>query len=133
MKKRILFRLTMPRTGSWDGKWSGQERNYTLVRSVKQKRIDELGIPTRWRHNFGDGWAANVEATIMQPGERKPKSDGFCGYDWMVDGIIRWGDTACRCEWKPDTRTQLSGEWERCIYCNTSRQVHKVVTGEQTT
>ena len=127
MKKRVLFRLTMPNTGSWNGKWSGEGRNYTLVRSIPEARVQELDIPSSWYHNFGDGWGASVSAVLMEKGERARKSDGFCGYEWMVDRIIRWGDTTCRCEWEPDTRTQLSGEWERCIYCNTSRKVRKAV------
>ena len=121
---RVLFRLSMPNTGSWNGKWSGRDRNYTLVRSIPEQRVRALGIPTSWYHNFGDGWGASVFSTVMKKGERSPKSDGFCGYDWMVDRIIRWGDTECRHEWKPDTHiTQQEGEWERCINCQMPRQI----------
>ncbi len=125
-RQRILFRLSMPNTGSWNGKWSGSERNYVLVRSIPEQRVGDLGIPNSWYHNFGDGWGASVSATVMAKGERKPKSDGFCGYDWMVDRIIRWGDTECRHEFQHDPLSgdkYHEGEWERCMNCQMSRQI----------
>lgn len=92
--KRVLFRLSMPNRGSWNGKWSGADRNYILVRKLSKKILDRLNIVGRasWYYDFGDGWAANVSAYIMQAGERAPISAGFCGYDWMVDSIIDHGE-----------------------------------------
>jgi hypothetical protein len=29
----------------------------------------------------------------MASNERKRKSAGFCGYDWMVENILAYGDT----------------------------------------
>lgn len=46
-----------------------------------------------WFHSWTDGWRACVTARIMRQGERRPKSAGFCGYDWMVRNIIWYGDT----------------------------------------
>ena len=88
-RKRVEFTLSMPYVNSWNGKWSGTERNYTIIRFIKQSRINELNIPTSWRYDFGDGWGACVTACILSVGERAKKSDGFCGYDWMVDSICR--------------------------------------------
>jgi hypothetical protein len=124
-RTRVLFRLGMPGVGSWNGRWSGEGRNYVLVRSIPAERVAALGIPTSWRYGWSDGWAASVSARVMEKGERRPKSDGFAGYDWMVDNIIRWGTPACQCEWKPDPyMARAYGEqWEQCIYCRTSRKL----------
>jgi hypothetical protein len=83
----------MPSTGSWNGQWSGAGRNYVRVRRVDAKRADELAAG-RWYHNWTDGWSALVTARIMERGERATKSDGFAGYDWMIDNIIRHGSTS---------------------------------------
>lgn len=45
-----------------------------------------------WYYSFGDGWAASVSARVMSKGERSSRSDGFCGYDWMVRSILTHGD-----------------------------------------
>lgn len=91
MRRRVEFRLSMPGVGSWNGKWTGESNNYTIVRSLSDKKIEELGISDGgmdWSYSFGDGWRASVGARIMAVGEKAKKSDGFCGYDWMVDSIV---------------------------------------------
>ena len=126
MRKRVLFRLTMPNAGSWNGRWSGEGQNYILVRSLPEARVKELGIPKTWHYSWGDGWGANVSARVMDKGERAPKSDGFCGYDWMVDRMIRWGTMDCQHEWAHDPnsgKTGWEGEWERCRWCRNGRKV----------
>ena len=91
---RIEFKLSMPSNNSWNGKWSGEDKNYTAVRTIPKSRVKELKISESWRYDFGDGWAACVVARIMDKGERQ-KSDGFCGYEWMIDEIIRHGKIIC--------------------------------------
>lgn len=89
--KRIEFRLSMPNVGSWNGKWSGQGRNYVLYQNLSDAKCEELAIGAegrRWYHRWDDGWGAGINARVMDKGERKPKSDGFCGYEWMVDNIL---------------------------------------------
>jgi hypothetical protein len=92
---RIEFRLSMPSRGSWNGGWSGADRNYVIVRAVSDHTaamlMDERDGGGRWYHSWDDGWAALVTARVMASGERRAKSDGFCGYDWMVDNIIKYG------------------------------------------
>lgn len=88
---RIEFRLTMPNVGSWNGQWSGEGANYTLVRSMDLLRISRLQIPQSWYYSFGDGWGANVSARVMGKGERRKPSSGFCGYEWMVESIVKHG------------------------------------------
>lgn len=122
---RVLFTLSMPNVGSHDGKWSGASRNYTIIRNLPPKRVEELGLPKNFYHNFGDGWGASISARTMIAGERRPKSDGFCGYDRMVDRIIRWGDTKCRHEWMPDPKSGepgYDGQWVRCKLCQESHK-----------
>lgn len=87
--KRIAFRLSMPGCASWNGQWTGADRNYVLVRNVRESRAADF-VGRSWSYSFGDGWVASINAREMQPRERV-KSDGFCGYDWMVDSILRCG------------------------------------------
>lgn len=93
---RVMFTLSMPGRSSWDGRWSGQGRNYILVHRLGAKALAELmdGKPERsWFHRWDDGWMACITARVLEPGSRVPKSDGFCGYDWMVRNILDHGDT----------------------------------------
>ncbi len=123
--KRVLFTLSMPNVGSANGKWSGERPDYTIIRNVPPKRAEELDLPKSFYHNFGDGWGASVHARAMAVGERSPKSAGFCGYDWMVDRIIWWGDTQCRHEWQDDPMSGqpgFDGQWVRCKLCQQSHR-----------
>jgi hypothetical protein len=94
---RVLFKLSMPNNNAWNGKWTGAGRNYTITKKMTKKKCQELGLEKDkskcWYHNFGDGWTACVEATILKVGERSQRSDGFCGYGWMVDNIIWYNNT----------------------------------------
>jgi len=128
MNVRVIFRLSMPNVGSHNGKWSGDRQDYNIVRSLSQARVDELKLPHSFYHNFGDGWGASVSACVMEKGAKRPKSAGFNGYDWMVDRIIRWGDTQCRHEWGDDPKSGQpgwEGKWIRCRLCQEGRQEAK--------
>ena len=91
MEKRVEFRLSMPSVGSWNGRWSGADKNYVIIKRLGKKKLEFLGLDsnkqTSWHYNFGDGWTAMVTARILEKGERI-KSNGFCGYDWMVRSIM---------------------------------------------
>jgi len=93
--KRVEFRLSMPSRGSWNGRWSGEDRNYVIVRTLKDATAAALlpGGKGSWFHRWDDGWAARITGRVMAAGERAPKSDGFCGYDWMVNNILAYGST----------------------------------------
>ena len=85
----------MPSNNSWDGKWSGTKKNYTIRKNITDKTLTELfGDKTSnsWYYNFGDGWTAKVTGTLLNKGERAKKSDGFCGYNWMVNSIIWYNE-----------------------------------------
>ena len=93
---RIEFRLTMPSTASANGRWSGEGRNYIIVKTLHDQEAAALleGKTERtWFHRWEDGWGARVTARILAPGSRRPPSDGFAGYDWMVANILAHGDT----------------------------------------
>ena len=92
---RVEFRLAMPGRASWNGGWSGEGRNYSVVRdlSVADARIllrdDSKNARREWAHHWSDGWCAVVTARVVPEGEELPKSDGFNGYEWMIDNILR--------------------------------------------
>ena len=86
---RVEFTLTMPNRGSWDGKWSGEDRNYTLVRDFDDEH-DQLDGRS-WSYGWPDGWRAEVSARVVPEGETLKPSHGFRGYDWMVESILRYG------------------------------------------
>lgn len=115
---RILsFELTMPNKGSWNGKWSGEDRKYFIVRKFDNKVADKImegaetspiyegffapvkvgETPARKSYYYGwnDGWGANVRVEYVDAREankRRKNSAGFCGYDWMVDSIINYDE-----------------------------------------
>ena len=92
-EEMIVFRLSMPNVGSWNGRWSQEGQLF-----VKCRR--EYGVPKEyWNksflYDFGDGWTARVSVERMPAAEARKlerKSKGFCGYDWMVDSIIKNGE-----------------------------------------
>jgi len=83
----LAFELSMPGVNSWNGRWTGEARPHVKVLSVGAKC---LAKPGRYEYDFGDGWRAAVTVrTVDGATARKLRkaSDGFCGYDWMVDEI----------------------------------------------
>jgi len=87
---RIEFKLTMPSRASWDGKWSGDGHNYTLLRDVDDEKAAQIDGRS-WSYGWPDGWRAEVTARIVPQGETLKPSLGFHGYDWMIAGILRYG------------------------------------------
>ena len=96
----LCFTLTMPGVNSWNGQWTGQEKFYAIVENlgrsqkamVRGKALLDVGS---WRYNFGDGWSACVTAkqvTTAEAQKARTRSDGFCGYDWMVRSILDNGE-----------------------------------------
>ncbi len=89
----------MPNNSSRNGKWSGDDRCYAIVKNLgRAKKAEakgrELLSKGRYHYDFGDGWCAAVsvsEVDAKQARHKRSKSRGFCGYDWMVDSIIDHG------------------------------------------
>ena len=92
--ERVEFTLSMPGRASWNGQWSGDDRHYAIVETLSQKHRDKIGMKDGkgyWSHRWSDGWCAGVTARVIPKGERRKKSNGFCGYDWMVRTICIYG------------------------------------------
>jgi len=86
----VEFKLTMPGRNTWNGKWSGDDRNFTLVREVDHMTAAQLDGGA-WSYVWNDGWCARITSRCVLDRDQLARSDGFCGYDWMVDSILRYG------------------------------------------
>lgn len=85
MAKRVIFELSMPKNNAWNGKWSGEDGVYTVAKTVTEPKFLEL--KRRYTYSFGDGWVAAVNVREAAP--REKASNRFCGYEWMIDSILR--------------------------------------------
>lgn len=89
----IVFELTMPNFNTWNGHWSGEHKRFIRVKrndSVPKERVGE-----DYYYDFGDGWGANVEVSMLPAAEARKlekKSSGFMGYEWMIESIIKHGE-----------------------------------------
>lgn len=89
----------MPGNNSWNGKWSGDGKLFAKVRSLStakknKEKLDNLLKNSPYIHRWSDGWVASVEVKLVDNDEKKrleKYSKGFCGYDWMIDSIIKDG------------------------------------------
>lgn len=130
---RVEFKLSMPNVGSWNGKWSGEGKRYALNRTITENQAKLLGLRggyPNWYHSFGDGWGASISAKILEKGERFQKSNGFCGYDWMVDNILYYGRiSACDSTANPhEFHAPDNDGWQTCrkYGCSTRKKVELV-------
>lgn len=97
----VSFELTMPNIGSWNGKWTGEDRSYFICQNISKDLAEKLfkgdnkEKDRRYFHyNFGDGWAAGIvlrKITSKERNKLRKNKNGFCGYDWMVESIIKQG------------------------------------------
>ena len=90
MTMRVEFKLAMPSRGSWDNRWSGESRNYTLIRDLDDEQASQLSGRS-WSYGWPDGWRAEISARIVHEAETQKPSHGFHSYDWMVESILRYG------------------------------------------
>lgn len=89
----IVFKLTMPGVGSWNGKWS--QEGQLFVRTRRERDVPKELWDKDFFYRWSDGWCACVSVTRMPAAEARKlerKSKGFCGYDWMIRSIIKHGD-----------------------------------------
>ena len=89
----IVFELSMPNKGSWNGRWS--QEGQCFVRTESERKVPKDRWNKSFYHRWDDGWTACVTTTQMPAAEAKKlerKSRGFCGYDWMIKSIIRYGE-----------------------------------------
>lgn len=83
---KLIAELTMPRCGSWNGKWSGKGEKYTRVFSASKKMEKFIG---NYDYRWDDGWIANVEIRPAKP--REKVTNKFWGYEWMINSIKDYG------------------------------------------
>lgn len=99
----IAFTLTMPGRNTWNGRWSGDEDLFVVIKNFrKPPTAFKLGY---YSYNFGDGWQAAINVQeVTSPAARKMRkqSKGFCGYEWMIDSIIRDGQIYGPTQPKPE-------------------------------
>lgn len=98
----LSFELTMPNVGSWNGKWTGADKKYYVIKKFSDRFFESdlkkllNGKPSaNFYYNFGDGWGANITmepVTAKEASKRKKNSKGFYGYEWMVESIIMCGE-----------------------------------------
>lgn len=95
---KLAFTLSMPGRNSWNGRWSGEDTVYAIVRpftTIKAKaKAETMKAHRYYSYSFGDGWRAGVEVKEVSNDEARVirrKSKGFCGYDWMVQSILDHG------------------------------------------
>lgn len=90
----------MPNVGSWNGQWSGRGNKYfkvcSYIRDSRNRILELMNGETRksFYYNFGDGWGALITMEIIDAKEGRKRnkiSNGFCGYEWMIDSIIKTG------------------------------------------
>lgn len=90
--KTIIFQLTMPGVGSWNGRWSGEREVFAIIKRLPDPRATDLDGKS-FGYRWEDGWAANISCRISKSAAETRKvrklSRGFCGYDWMVRSILK--------------------------------------------
>lgn len=95
----LSFTLSMPGNNSWNGKWSGQDNFYAIVKhfgsSKKSKeKAEKILKDGYFSYDFGDGWRAGISVKQVDSATARKirkQSRGFCGYDWMVESILNKG------------------------------------------
>lgn len=99
----LLFEYGHSRIGSWDGKWSGEGSVFAkevLLTKERKQHLESLGIDCKkgvkhkFSHDFGDGWVAEINMTVGNKKDFKEimkASQGFMGYEWLIDSILKYG------------------------------------------
>jgi len=95
----LAFQLHMPNPPSWNGRWSGENRQHVIVknlgRSQKAERQAKELDGRVFCHHWDDGWTARIVVHVVDAAEARRLrrvSCGFSGYDWMVESILRDGE-----------------------------------------
>jgi hypothetical protein len=84
----------MPNRGSWNGQWSGQNNLYAVVRDFKKDTAEKILSHSSYYYRWDDGWGASIAVRKVDGVESrkiKKASQGFCGYEWMIDSIVEYG------------------------------------------
>ena len=85
----ILFELSLD---NWKRRWTGDAVKY--YRIFKECEIPKELLNRNFYYHWSDGWDACISVRKVDAREARKLmkvSAGFCGYDWMIDSIIRHG------------------------------------------
>lgn len=137
--KLVAFTLTMTGVPSWNGKWSGEGRLYCRIKLINEPQT-RWELPTDFRYRWPDNWEANIHMEIVDGNKARrlrKASDGFCGYDWMIDSILRYNEikvdllqVACPICSKPLTvRAMETSTW--CSACSQTVEVNRNVVEDK--
>ena len=106
---KVAFLLSMPNRGSWNGGWSGAGKVHAIIKDFPPKKRPAEGSHY---YSFGDGWGASVQVKHIDGIESRTLrkiNAGFCGYDWMVDSILWYGQILNDAQ-KKERREKLKAE-----------------------
>jgi hypothetical protein len=92
----LSFELSMPGNNAWNGRWTGDGKLYAVVKRFSQMpEVDGKALAGgRFSYSFGDGWVAAItvrEVTSSAAAKIRNDSLGFCGYEWMILSILKYG------------------------------------------
>jgi hypothetical protein len=96
----IVYEFSYVSIGSWNGKWSGEDNYYAVVKNwsksaTNANKAEEIVKGSPYTYNFGDGWVASVNVREVRDTSEarklREKSAGFCGYEWMIESIEAHG------------------------------------------
>ena len=107
----LIYTLSMPGRNSWNGRWSGEDRIYAAIRRLPagkkhEAKADRIIAGSPYRYRWPDGWCASFSVHRAKGRDVtavRRKTNGFCGYDWMVDSIEADGDIYGPDQPKPTT------------------------------
>ena len=88
----IVFKLSMPHVGSWNGKWTQDDK--VFARTYSEKKVPKELWNKSFYYRWDDGWTACVSVERMPASDARKierRSNGFCGYDWMIRALIKDG------------------------------------------
>lgn len=84
-----------------------EERGFVNIQNVKALflhcQVPKEVVGKSFYHRWEDGWTACVSVEKVDCREAQKierKSDGFCGYDWMIESIIKYGEIRYRRDWE---------------------------------
>lgn len=111
----ILYTLTMPHSGSWDGKWTQEGKLHCVTRKYNAASdVPDKVLSTQdYYYDFGDGWGASISCSEISAAERQSyrrRSMGFCGYEWMVNEIEAYGRIKSLDERRAETALARGGK-----------------------
>lgn len=95
----VAFELSMPSKASWNGKWSGENRPYVVVKNFCKANAEETKILEKldtgeFHYRWEDGWCACVslrKVDAKEAAKLRKASVGFFGYNWMIESILKHG------------------------------------------